>query len=200
MQKIGKLPVILAAAIILVVGSVIAAEQQDTTVTFVIPSSLAVSLSYGNANSNTCDSSNFYFVEDDATIDGNQSDINVSDSSVGGSANYCQNATIDAVTVSNDGNDVVDINVLFTSALPTGVVVYVGDTYAATADGCVDTQDLSSSCINISTSAVRIFTSVAAATTKETFWKAKFTSADVGNGAGNEGSAARTLRINVTAT
>jgi hypothetical protein len=183
---------------IMTLSLVQAAQYADTTVTFIIPSSIAISLAYGNYNANTCSGADFFFVEDDATIDGSQTDINVSDQAAGGPSNYCQSASIDAITISNDGNAAINITAVFTTALPTGVVVYVGDTNAATAADCADTELLSNSCINIATTPVILFSNVASAGSEETWWRAKFTSADLGAGAGQAAQTTRTLRINST--
>lgn len=172
------------------------ADEQSTTITYVIPSSIAHSLSYGVIGGSSCSSGAFYFREEDSTTDGYQNNINVTDAS----GNYCQNQTVDAITFNNDGNDAINLSVSLDSAPLSGVVTRVGQNWTSfPASGCSLTQLITpTDCVNVTNSEVLLFTNMAAAASNTTFWQANFTNANVGAGAGQAGSATRTMTSNAT--
>jgi hypothetical protein len=110
------------------------ADTQDTTVTFVIPSSIVHSLTY----SDSCSASNFFFVENDTSKDGYAIGINVSSDATPDS--FCfgdeGNATL---TINNDGSSMINVSANFTTALPSGVEVFVAQNYSGFWNGTGDT-------------------------------------------------------------
>ena len=90
---------------------VYAATENNTTMTWVVPSNISHSLTYGGA----CDSSNFYFVEDtctqDSDIDGNGSQCVPQTTSAGGTD--CQDATTIPITINNNGNVAINVDANF---------------------------------------------------------------------------------------
>jgi hypothetical protein len=123
-----------------------AADIEQTTVTFVIPSTIDHSLSYGG----TCSSANFYFVEEDASIDGTQAKINASSDSAG--SNMCQDAGTAGIVITNDGSTAVDVVMNMSTAYPAGTNLKVAQADAgyqavcdgtADSDGCADIPALS---------------------------------------------------------
>lgn len=124
--------------------SAVLADTEETTVTFVIPTSIDHSVAYGAS----CSSSLFYFVETDATKDGTQGGLNVTSDAAG--ANKCQNTTLSAMTISNVGSVNANITANFTAALPSGITVKVGQNYTAYESSCTGPPVNESQCGNVS--------------------------------------------------
>ena len=157
-MKIRSL-VVLGVILMIALTTSVLANTVSTTVTFVIPSSVVHSVSYGAS----CSSSNFYFVENDATINGVQTAINVSSDSAGTSP--CQDGTNPSMILNNIGSVSIDVAANFTTALPTGVTVKT----ASTAGGYSGATTVPHG------AAVSIATSIAAQTgTQDKWWWADF--------------------------
>lgn len=139
------------------------ADTEQTTVTFVIPASVDHSLSYGG----TCSASNFYFVEVDATKDGTEDMVNVTSDTSG--VAQCQNATIGGITINNVGSVNVNVTANFTASLPSGVTFKIAQAnagYQASCGGTVST----STCADISTTAVLVAEDVTAQSGTQELW------------------------------
>ncbi|MBU1020421.1 MAG: hypothetical protein KJ847_04340 [Firmicutes bacterium] len=122
-------------AMFLLLAAMVTADVEQTTVTFVIPTDIDHSVSYGGA----CSSANFYFVESDGNKDGTQAQINVTSDDAG--TLPCQNETTSGLILSNLGSVNVDIVANVTAAYPAG-----SNLKAATADAgfeveCTGTVD-----------------------------------------------------------
>ena len=106
--------------IITVLATFVLADQKDTTMTWVVPASIAHSLAYGGG----CDASNFFFVVNTTTGNGHlwgsgctggagiyacENATIPRDDNLG--TNPCQNVSAGAITVTNDGNAVINISV-----------------------------------------------------------------------------------------
>lgn len=108
---------------ILTVGSIallllaifVIADTESTTVTWVIPSQVDHSIAYGEA----CSSANFYFVENDAVIDGTQAKLNLTSDSAG--VNLCQTNDTAGMVISNVGSVNINITANMSTVLPAGV-------------------------------------------------------------------------------
>lgn len=120
-MRIKKKTLLLLTSVIalLIVAGVVLADTESTTVTFVIPTSVDHSISYGTVAA-TCSSANFFFVESDAIKDGTQTAINVSGNVNG---DLCQNSSVSATVINNVGSVNVNVSANFTAALPAGVTV-----------------------------------------------------------------------------
>ena len=116
------------------------ANTQTTTFTFVVPSNIAHSLSYGGS----CSNSAFFFVGDNS---GNGTNLVPRTAATGGSA--CQD-TNPGITINNNGNIAIDVTGEF-NTLPSGVTVWT-----ANSDGGEETQTWTSA----STSAKSIASSI----------------------------------------
>jgi len=99
------------------------ADTQTTTLTWVIPSNVSHTLTYGG----NCSTTAMYFSEANAgsgatPIDGTATKIPPYDAESGGAA--CQDGTSKAaITVHNAGNVVLDVNAVITTTLETGVTL-----------------------------------------------------------------------------
>ena len=174
--------------VLLLMVAFVLAESDSTTVTFVIPASVSHSLSYGGS----CSSSNFYFVEGDATIDGTQAGINATSDSAG--SNLCENATVAGIVISNIGSVNVNMTANFTAALPTGVVMKVSLNASGYQASCTGTVPTTAVCANVSTTAVTIVNSLTAVSgTQNTWWWTDFS--NFNSGVATTGIA-RTLNTN----
>ncbi|MFH0714758.1 MAG: hypothetical protein V1847_03115 [Candidatus Diapherotrites archaeon] len=108
-------PVLLALAVF---AGVVIADTATTTMTWVVPSAKAHTITYGAA----CSTSNFYFVESDAwdgnaVIDGNAVLIRPNSSSSGGVTTRCQGDKLAPIRINNTGNVTEDINADMNAAL-----------------------------------------------------------------------------------
>jgi hypothetical protein len=136
------------------------ASTTTTTFTFVVPSNIAHTLSYGGS----CSTSAFYFVGD---ASGDGTNLVPRDAASGGSA--CQSTT-PGLTINNGGNVAIDVTGEFAS-LPAGVTVWTADT-----NGGAEVQSWTSA----STSAKQIAATIAASGTHETWVYANLTSFNSG--------------------
>ncbi|MFH1391146.1 MAG: hypothetical protein ABIH20_02425 [Candidatus Diapherotrites archaeon] len=102
-----KVLLVYGIAILLAI-TVYSATTATTTMTWVVPSAVAHTLSYGG----TCSQNNIFFVEDtctiDADVDGNGSQCLPYEAASGGTV--CQSASLAPLTITNTGNVSVDID------------------------------------------------------------------------------------------
>lgn len=187
---------IFAIAVIFALFAVpVLADTQTFTVTFSIPSSISHSLSYGSVvGEGTCSNSIFYFREGDGTIDGSQGMINVSDAS----GNACQNTTVSALSITNNGNTAVNVTEMM-NATVTGVVVRVSQqaTQISNTSSCIGIG-ANQGCANITAVPITVVYGLASSGTANLWHWADFSSADVGAGAGSAGSTTRLVTTNAT--
>ncbi|HZX19987.1 MAG TPA: hypothetical protein VFF13_03160 [archaeon] len=189
---------------------VYAATEVNTTMTWVVPSSVSHTLAYGGA----CSSSNFFFVETncvfDSDIDGNGSKCLPYDAASAGSA--CQAAGTAGATVTNNGNVAFNLDGNFTagfSGVDTNLVLKV---WMGTGSGCgtsglggwaqdctvtVATNPVTATTcrnynVNNETSAGRLVSSLAASDTNQLCFSGDF-NAGFGNGV-SQGSHAVTYQ------
>ncbi|MCX8190513.1 MAG: hypothetical protein N3F05_04805 [Candidatus Diapherotrites archaeon] len=119
-KLIGYLSVAVALLLAL---SMVYADTQQTTLTWVIPANVTHALTYGGS----CSTSAMYFVESNALegatpINGTASKIPPYNAASGGSS--CQDGTNKvAITIHNQGNVPFDINARITTTLETGVTL-----------------------------------------------------------------------------
>lgn len=127
--------------------SVVLADTETTTVTFVIPSSVDHSLTYGSS----CSSTLFYYVETDTTKDGTLNMINASSDTSG--ASPCQTAGQGAFTVNNLGSASINVTMNFSSALPSGISVKSANASGGYEAQCTSTIAGLTACVNITNGA-----------------------------------------------
>lgn len=133
----------------LVVVPMAYADTQTTTFTFVVPSNVAHTLSYGGS----CSNSAFYFRGDNA---GDGTALVPYNAASAGSA--CQSTT-PGIVINNAGNVAINMTAEF-DALPNGVVVWTADT-----NGGAEVQSWS----NVSVTAKTIATNIATSGTHDVF-------------------------------
>lgn len=139
-----------------------AATTQPWTVTFKIPTSVAITNTYNSP----CSDSVFFFVENDGTYDGTQTQVNASDAAA---ATFCEIDGSAAFDVANGGNAPTDIFINFTTALPAGVTFKISQVASGfgVAGVCDSAAPPTTGCIAISatntTTAYKIANDVAAA-------------------------------------
>ncbi len=129
-----KLKILTIAIFLIGFSLIVFADTQTTTLSWVIPSSVAHTLGYGGG----CSTDAMYFVESnavlDSDIDGNCSQVVPYDAESAGST--CQSDSAAPITVTNGGNIPIDVNVSITTTLETGVTLkgWLGDdtTYCGT--------------------------------------------------------------------
>ncbi len=113
---------------------VYAAVENNTTMTWVVPSNVSHSLTYSGA----CSSSDFYFVEDqcaqDSDIDGNGSQCVPQTTSAGGTS--CQDATTIPITITNNGNVGINVDANFTAEFAGADVNIVLKVWMSDGPGC----------------------------------------------------------------
>ena len=134
MWSAGKKALLVYALVFIFAALAFAATENDTTMTWVVPSNVSHTLAYGAA----CSSSEFYFVEDtctfDSDVDGNGAKCLPQTTSAGGTA--CQSVTVAGITVTNNGNVAVNIDGNFTaefSGVDTNLLLRV---WMGTGSGC----------------------------------------------------------------
>jgi len=89
------------------------ASTNTITITFIIPSQYSHSISVYKE----CTTADFACRENDATKDGTQDNINITTTA----GVVCQNASESAINITNDGNNILNITMNVTAALPAGV-------------------------------------------------------------------------------
>lgn len=149
-------------ALVVALAAFAVAEADTYTVTWVIPSSVAHSASYGGA----CDSTKLYFTDEDSTSDGTMAKINVSSDADANSA-YCQDAASGVITLTNNGNTDINITAKISSAL-SGVTLKMATAYAGYEANCSGAV-ADATCANINATFVLLEPNLAAAGTEE-FW------------------------------
>ena len=167
------------------------ADLQTTTVKFIIPSSVSHSIGYAGS----CGSSDFAFLESDGTKDGTQTEINVTQ----GDGTECQNGSTSAITITNNGNDYINITLNFTSALPSGVTVKASNSSNGYESTCSLTEadiPVSGQCkiVNNTVDALLSYNLTASSTEDVWLW-ADFSSFNSGLATG-AGGITRTLQTN----
>lgn len=114
--------------------AVIAPTTNVTTMTWFVPANKSHTISYGGA----CSQTDFYFSESnceyDNDADGNGSRCLPYNSIVSGTA--CQSASLAAMTITNNGNVVTNIDGNFTSAFTGNDVNLVLKVWMGTGSGC----------------------------------------------------------------
>jgi hypothetical protein len=125
-------------------GYVVLADTNSVTVTFVIPSQVSHTISYGGA----CSASLFYFVENDTTKNGYQNATNVSSDTTGTGA-FCQSDTVSGMTLNNVGSSTANITANFTS-LPAGITVKVSNVSIGWNWTCNDDYRCNNDCVGSS--------------------------------------------------
>jgi len=108
---------ILVGLALLFVSAMAFADTDDTTLSWVIPASVSHTLSYGGS----CSSSAMYFIENDASPDGTDTQLIPYDAASAGSV--CQSSGVAAITITNNGNVTTDVNASVTSTLESGVTL-----------------------------------------------------------------------------
>jgi hypothetical protein len=103
--------------VLLCLSAMVLADTDETTLSWVIPANVSHTLSYGGS----CSSSAMYFIEDDASPDGSDTQLLPYDADSAGSP--CQSVSVAAITISNNGNVTTDVNASVTSTLETGVTL-----------------------------------------------------------------------------
>lgn len=138
----------LIISILAIFALLVWADTETTTVTFVIPSEIDHSISYGGS----CSSANFYFVENDGSLDGTQARINLTSDAnpwtSEGASNTCQNSTVAGITITNSGSSVINVSMNTSTSLPsgTGLKAALADAgYEATCSGTATT----STCVDV---------------------------------------------------
>ncbi|MFH1239819.1 MAG: hypothetical protein V1672_01255 [Candidatus Diapherotrites archaeon] len=111
--------IIYVLMVLMILGSFVLADLQETTVSWVVPSSVSHSVGYPGG----CDTTNFFFVEHDVTIDGTQTKIIPKTTAVGDVNCQTDSAAGEAMSITNAGNVTVDVNMVITSSLFTGVTL-----------------------------------------------------------------------------
>jgi len=113
---------------------VYAAVENNTTMTWVVPSNVSHTLTYAGA----CSTSDFYFVEDqctlDSDVDGNGSQCLPQTTSAGGTT--CQDASTAAITITNNGNVPINVDGNFTADFAGVDVNIVLKVWMGTGAGC----------------------------------------------------------------
>ncbi len=127
-RKIGNKYTAVVSIMLVLMSLIVIADTDDTTVTFIIPQSIAHSLAYAAS----CTSSNFACIESDGSYQGTQNYINITQ--IDGTP--CQAAGTPAVTITNNGNANLNVTWQFTSALPSGVTFKVGNTSTMWQSSC----------------------------------------------------------------
>jgi len=119
-------------------SSFVSATISPTTMTWVVPSSKSILVSYGGS----CSATAFFFVETNATedndTDGNAARILPYNLRSGGSA--CQAQTTAPIVITNNGNATTNIDVNFNDNIDTNIwlKVWMGNGDAATDCGAAD--------------------------------------------------------------
>jgi hypothetical protein len=143
-MKGNNIKLLVAMMVMLSLVGTVLADTTSTTVTFVIPSYVAHSVSYGS----TCDSSNFFFVESDAVKDGTQTKINVTTSSAG--TTYCQNTTMAAMTLTSASSVAINVSGNFTAALPSGITIKAAHNWSGYEAGACTGTAANTTCVSVS--------------------------------------------------
>lgn len=123
----------------IVVFSLAFADVDQTTVSWVVPTNIAHTITYANS----CSTSAFYFVETDATQDGDMNKI-IPANDVAGDNNCQDGSSLMAMSIKNDGSVTTDVNMSFTSSLQAGVrfIVWLGDGTHCGTNGRVGWEDV----------------------------------------------------------
>lgn len=108
-MRTGLKVLLIYAIVFLFSVGVYAATTQTTSMTWVVPSAVAHTLSYPG----TCAQNNIFFIEDqcnwDADVDGNASQCLPYDDAIG--SNVCQSSSLNALIITNTGNVSVDMDI-----------------------------------------------------------------------------------------
>ena len=170
--------------------SLAVADTKDTTVSFIIPSSISHAIGYAAS----CSSSDFAFVENDGTYDGTQTQINITQ--IDGTV--CQTDSVSGLNITNNGNTEINVTFKFTSALPANVTVKSSLAYGGYESSCTlgatDTPT-TGACHNITTTEALVANNIAELGGTDDIWMW----ADMANyNSGVAGTIARTMRSNAT--
>jgi hypothetical protein len=143
------------------------ADTNTWTVTFKIPAAVA----HTNAFKSPCSSSVFFFVEADATKDGTQTVINVSNSDA---SVYCQDGTDPAMNITNSGNAAINVSANVTAALPANLTLKASKIAGGYIELCTNAEPPTTGCVswNVTTySTQRVLASnLAIGATQGIFW------------------------------
>lgn len=149
----------------LMVALLVHADDQTTTVTFVIPSSISHTVFYGQS----CSDSAFYFVDEDGTYDGSMAKINVSSDSTA-NANWCQNVTSAGMLLDNTGNDEVNFTAKWDSDLA-GIDLIAGINWSSYGTECDGIPGYAAgNCTNITDSSTLIANNSGSGTNTSIWW------------------------------
>lgn len=165
-------------------SAVVFADTQTTTLSWVIPSSVSHTLSYGGG----CSTSAMYFVEDDSSANGTDTMVLPKEGSSVSDAN-CQSSSVSAITVNNGGNVIIDVNASITTSLESGVTLkgWLGSTGCGTngvggweascsnAGSDDSTVATTSTCVSIGDSSLQVLADVAVSGSSQLCLAADFT-------------------------
>ena len=136
--------------------------------------------------------SDFAFVECDSTIDGTQTQINVTQ--IDGTA--CQSSTLPATNITNSGNTNINITGIFTAALPAGITVKVSQVTDGYQSSCSEAEPLTTDCVTVATASKTLISNLASSSAKELWWWCDMS----GFNSGAAGSDTRTLNLTSVAS
>ena len=186
--------------ILSLLGIVTGASIVTFIVTYSVPSQVSHTLAYGSVNG-TCSSTVFWFVENDATLNGNQMQLNTTDA---GGNNICQNNTISALQVQNNGNVRINVTLELNQSALTGVITSAGinsSSYEGYCSGAATAAPSNTTCKNITHSAPAFLAVSVGPGGNQSVWIwANFINANLGNGTNNSATNARIISTNSTST
>jgi len=175
-------------AFLLAVLPLVSADSTSITVTFKVPQDISFSVAYAGS----CSSSDFACVESDATIDGTQTQIPITQ--IDGTT--CQDGSNAATTVTNSGNTNINITMAFDTALPTGVTYKVSQSSTGYESTCSENEPPTSGCVTISTSAKTVIANLAAGSSEDLWHWCDFSNFN----SGAAGSVTRSLTLTSVAS
>lgn len=164
-------------------------------ITYSVPTQISHTLAYGSVNG-TCSSTVFWFIENDATLNGNQMQINASDAS----RNPCQNNTVPGLYVVNNGNARINATIELNESALTGVITSTGinsSSYEGYCSGLPGTAPSNTTCKNITNGfPVQAVFNLGPGGNQSIWIWANFINANLGNGTNNSATNARIASTN----
>lgn len=120
--------------VLMILGSFAFADLKETTITWVVPTSVTHLVGYPGS----CDAASFFFVEDDGTIDGTLLKILPTTSAAGDTNCQGSSAGEEAMSITNGGSVILDINMIITDSIKSGVTLkaWHATTSAGSGTGC----------------------------------------------------------------
>jgi len=179
---------LLPLAFVLAIIPSVLADSTSITVTFKVPQDISFSVAYAGS----CSASDFACVESDATIDGSQTQISITQ--IDGTA--CQTASAPALNITNSGNTNIDITMAFSTALPSGVTYKVSQSSSGYESTCSETTPPTTGCMTVSTTSKTAISSLAAGSSQELWNWCDFSNFN----SGAAGSDTRTLTLTSSAS